>query len=51
MMKRINITINEDLLNKIDSSSKTLCLSRSGFITLVLLCYVDNLEKVPGFKI
>ena len=56
-MKRINITIDEDLLNRIDSYSKKTYLSRSGLISLVLSTYLNNVEKrsifstdVDGFK-
>lgn len=49
-MKRVNITIDENLLNKIDSYSKKRYLSRSGFISLAISTYLDNVEKVPSFS-
>ena len=48
MVKRINITIDEDLLNRIDSYSKKCYLSRSGFISLVLSTYLNKVEKDPN---
>lgn len=45
MIKRINITIDENLLNKIDSYSKNRYLSRSAFISFVLSTYLHFLEK------
>ena len=47
MMKRINITIDDELLNKIDSYSKKRYLSRSGFISFVLSTYLDNVVNTP----
>lgn len=44
MIKRINITIDEELLNKIDSYSKKRYLSRSGLISLVLSTYLDTFD-------
>ena len=48
MITRINITIDEDLLNKIDSYSKKRYLSRSGLISAVLSGYLDTVEQVPS---
>ena len=48
MIKRINITIDEDLLNKIDSYSKIKYFSRSGLISYVLSTYLDCVEKTSG---
>ena len=45
MIKRINITIDEELLNRIDSYSKKSYLSRSGLISLVLSTYLNKVEK------
>ena len=39
-MKRINITIDQDLLNKIDSYAKKHYLSRSGLISLALSIFL-----------
>ena len=44
-IKRINITIDEELLNKIDSYSKKRYLSRSGLISMVLSTFLDSVEK------
>ena len=49
-MKRINITINDDLLNRIDSYSKKRYLSRSGLISLVLSTYLNKVEKTSIFS-
>lgn len=46
MMKRINITIDEDLLNRIDSYTKKRYGSRSGLIAFVLSTYLDDVEKI-----
>ena len=49
MIKRINISINEDLLNKIDSYAQKRYLSRSGFISLALSAYfLDFVDKIPS---
>ena len=48
MVKRINITIDEDLLNKIDSYSKKKHLSRSGLISYVFSTYFECVEKTSG---
>lgn len=45
MIKRINITIDDELLNRIDSFSKKRYLSRSGLISMVLSSYLDHVEK------
>ena len=45
-MKRINITIDEELLNKIDSYAKQSYLSRSGLISLALSIFL----KLPVFS-
>lgn len=45
MIKRVNISFDEDLLNKIDSFSKKRYISRSGFISMVLSSYLDHVEK------
>ena len=50
MIKRINITIDEGLLNKIDSYSKKRYLSRSGLISLALSTYLDNVSVVQQCK-
>lgn len=47
MMKRINITIDENLLNRIDSYTKKRYGSRSGLIAYVLSSYLDSVEKDP----
>lgn len=46
-IKRINITIDEDLLNKVDSYLKNRYLSRSGLISLVLSSYLDYVFSSP----
>ena len=48
MVKRINITIDEDLLYKIDSYSKKKHLSRSGLISYVFSTYFECVEKTSG---
>ena len=45
-MKRINISIDEELLNKIDSYAKKRYLSRSGLISLALSIFL----KIPIFS-
>lgn len=47
ILKRINITVDEELLNRIDSYSKKRFVSRSGLISLVLSTYLDSVESVP----
>lgn len=47
MIKRINITIDDCLLNKIDSYSKKRYISRSSLISLVLSSYLDYAVNVP----
>ena len=47
MMKRINITIDNDLLNRIDSYTKKRYGSRSGLIAFVLSSFFDNVETDP----
>ena len=42
MIKRINITIDDDLLNKIDFYSKKRYLTRSGLISYVLSAYLES---------
>ena len=49
-MKRINITIDEDLLNKIDSYGKKRYLTRSGLISLALSSFLDSVEKLSIFS-
>ena len=48
MVKRINITIDEDLLNKIDSYAKKKHCSRSGLISYVFSTYFEFVEKSLG---
>ena len=51
MIKRINITIDEELLNNVDSYSKKRYLSRSGLISFVLSAFLDVVEMDPdAFK-
>ena len=45
-MKRINITIDEELLNRIDSYAKQRYLTRSGLISLALSIFL----KLPVFS-
>ena len=45
-MKRINITIDEELLNRIDFYAKQRYLSRSGLISLALSIFL----KIPVFS-
>ena len=47
MMKRINITIEEDLLNRIDSYTKKRYGNRSGLIAFILSNYLDIVESDP----
>lgn len=44
MLKRINITIDDELLNKIDSYSKKRFVNRSGLISYVLSSYLDYVD-------
>lgn len=45
-IRRINITIDEDLLNKIDSYSKKRYVTRSGLISFVLSMYLDSIAFI-----
>lgn len=47
MMKRINITIDYDLLNRIDSYTKKRYGTRSGLIAFVLSSFLDTVETNP----
>ena len=47
MMKRINITIDENLLNRIDSYTRKRYFSRSGLIAFALSTYLDTVEEDP----
>lgn len=47
MMKRINITIDDDLLNNIDIYSNKIHLSRSGFISFALSSYLEYIANIP----
>ena len=49
-MKRINITIDEELLKKADVFSKKRFLSRSGLISLALSTYLDSVDNIPSFS-
>ena len=52
MITRINITIDDELLNKIDSYAKKRYLSRSGLIAFVLSTYLDVAVTDPdAFKL
>lgn len=51
MMKRINISIDADLLNKIDSYSKKRYLTRSALISAVLSGYLISVEKCQRINV
>lgn len=51
MIKRINITIDDVLLNKIDSYSKKRYITRSGLISAILSGYLDHIEKCQRINV
>ncbi len=48
MQKRINITVNDDLLQKIDGFAQKNGLSRSAFLGLAAIQYINSLEAAPA---
>ena len=48
MQKRINITVNDDLLQKIDGFAQKNGLSRSAFLALAAIQYINSLEAAPA---
>lgn len=50
MANRINITLDEDLLSRIDDYADSNSLTRSGFIALACSQYLDAMSKAPALK-
>lgn len=46
-MVRVQITIKEELLKKVDEHAKSAGLSRSGFMSLAASDYISAKEKAP----
>ena len=49
-MAKIQISINDDLLEKVDVYAKKNYLSRSGFLALASSQYLNHLEMVSALK-
>lgn len=51
MQKRVNITMNDELLSKIDDFSSENGLSRSAFLSLAALQYMKVLDVSPSLQV
>ena len=51
MQKRVNITMNDELLAKIDEFSEENGLSRSAFLSLAALQYMKVLDVSPSLQV
>ena len=51
MQKKINITINDDLLAQIDEKAKEQCLSRSAYITSALVTKLQSDELLKNLPV
>jgi metal-responsive CopG/Arc/MetJ family transcriptional regulator len=49
-MKRVNITISDDLLSRSDSYAKKKGLNRSVLITMALNTYLDAMDELPNVQ-
>lgn len=49
-MAKIQISINDDLLEKVDSFAKKNYMSRSGFLAMASNQYLNNVEMVAAMK-
>lgn len=51
MQKKINITINDDLLKQVDERANELCLSRSAYITSALVTKLQSDELMKNLPV
>lgn len=49
-MAKVNISINDDLLNEIDTLADDMYISRSGFIAQALVTYLNNQKMVSAVQ-
>lgn len=48
MVRKINITLREDLLERMDAYSKNNAMTRSGLIALAVTQYLNAVEAMPS---
>lgn len=46
-MARIQVSMDDDVLKRIDEFSKKVALSRSAFLSMAAVDYIDSKEKAP----
>lgn len=49
-MKRVNISLEENVLSRLDDFSKKSGLNRSALITVAVNQYIDAQEKIPTLQ-
>ena len=49
-MKRINVSLGDDVLSRADEFSKKAGLNRSSLITVALTAYIDAQEQLPSVQ-
>lgn len=49
-MKRVNISLEENVLSRLDDFSKKSGLNRSALITVAVNSYMDAQEKIPTLQ-
>ena len=49
-MKRINVSLGDDVLSRADNFSKKAGLNRSSLITVALTTYIDAQEQLPSVQ-
>lgn len=49
-MKRVNISLEENVLSRLDDFSKKSGLNRSALITVAVNSYIDAQEKIPTLQ-
>ena len=49
-MKRVNISLEENVLSRLDDFSKRSGLNRSSLITVAVNSYIDAQEKIPTLQ-
>ena len=43
-MAKINITMPDELLNSLDYYAEKTCMTRSGFVSQAVRCYIDSMK-------
>ena len=49
-MKRVNISLEENMLSRMDEFSKKSGLNRSALVTVAVSTYMDAQEKLPSLQ-